>query len=67
LTGDQSKFEFPLALPFGTAAGELKGVKVVATSLTNPKDPKSIFNAGDVPIYVVVAPGEKPPEKPAAK
>ncbi len=67
LTGEESKFEFPLVVPFGTAAGELAGVKVAATSLTNPKDPKSIFRAGEVPIAVVVVPGEKPPEKPPAK
>jgi hypothetical protein len=63
LKGEESKFEFPLVLPFGTAAGELKEVKVAATSLTNPKDPKSIFRAGEVPIAVVVVPGEKPPAK----
>lgn len=68
LTGDQSEFAFPLAFDFGAPAGELKGVKVAATSLTDPKDPKSIFNAGEIPLSVVVVPGEKPPEeKPAAE
>jgi hypothetical protein len=67
LTAEESKFEFPLVVPFGTAPGELKGVKVAATSLTDAKDPKSIFRAGEVPISVVVVPGEKPPEKPKAK
>jgi hypothetical protein len=68
LTGEESKFEFPLAFPFGTAAGELKDVKVAATSLTDPKDSKSVFPAGEVPLAVVVVAGEKPPEeKPAEK
>jgi hypothetical protein len=61
LTGDQTDFAFPLVLAFGAPPGELKDVKVVATSLTDPKNPKSIFNAGEVPLSVVVVPGEKPP------
>jgi hypothetical protein len=68
LTGDQSQFAFPLAFDYGAPAGELKDVKVAATSLTDPKDPKSIFNAGEVPLSVVVVAGEKPPEeKPPAE
>jgi hypothetical protein len=68
LTAEQSEFAFPLVVAYGAPAGELKDVKVVATSLTDPKNPKSIFNAGEVPLAVVVVPGEKPPEeKPAEK
>ncbi|MEX0676351.1 MAG: hypothetical protein WD063_04710 [Pirellulales bacterium] len=73
LVGGESKFEFPLTFPFGTSPGELKDVKVSATSLTDPKNPKSVFRAGEVPLSVVVVSGEKPPDekpaegKPAAK
>jgi hypothetical protein len=62
LTGDQTQFALPLAFDFGAAPGELQGVKVTATSLTDPKNPKSIFNAGEVPLSVVVVAGEKPPD-----
>jgi hypothetical protein len=68
LTGEQAGFSFPLTFPYGTAAGELKDVKVEATSLTDPKDPKSVFRAGGAALAVVVVPGEKPPEeKPQAE
>ncbi|MEX0977233.1 MAG: hypothetical protein WDZ48_00180, partial [Pirellulales bacterium] len=68
LEGDKLDFAIPLAFPFGTAAGELKDVKVAASSLRDPKDPKTAFSAGEAPLAVVVVPGEKPPEaKPAEK
>ncbi len=40
LTGDQVAFELPLTFPYGTPAGELQDVKLAATSLRDPKDPK---------------------------
>jgi hypothetical protein len=58
--GDRVDFELPVALPYGTAAGELKGVKLLATSLTNPKDPKSILRVPEVPVALTVVPGDKP-------
>jgi hypothetical protein len=68
LTGDQTQFALPLVFDFGAPPGELKDVKVAVTSLTDPKNPKSIFSAGEIPLSVVVVPGEKPPEaKPAQK
>jgi hypothetical protein len=68
LEGDKLDFAIPLTFPFGTAAGELKDVKVAASSLRDAKDPKSAFSAGEAPLAVVVVPGEKPPEaKPAAE
>ncbi len=66
LTAEQSEFQFPLTLPFGTAAGELKDVKLTAVSLTDPKDPKSVFRLAELPLAVTVVPGEKPPEQPLA-
>lgn len=61
LLGDKSDFEFPISLPYGTAAGELTGVKLVAMSLTDPKNPKSILRAPELSIALKVVPGEKPP------
>lgn len=67
LAGDKSDFELPLAFPYGTAAGDLPDVKLVATSLTDAKDPKSILRAPEVAVAVKVVPGERPPvEKPFA-
>lgn len=63
LAGDESHFEFSLTFPFGTTPGELKDVKVAASSLRDPKKPKSSFRVGEVPLAVVVVPGEKPPEE----
>lgn len=59
--GDKSDFEFPISLPYGTAAGEMKGVKLLAMSLTDPKNPKSILRMPELPIALTVVPGEKPP------
>jgi len=66
LTGDQSDFSFPLVFPYGAAAGEVANVKLTAVSLTNPKDPKSTFTVGELPLKVSVVPGDKPPVQPLA-
>ena len=65
--GDKSEFEFPIAFPFGTPAGDLANVKVVATTQTGLTDPKSVIRANEIPLAIKVVPGEKPPaEKPLA-
>ncbi len=67
LSGEQSDFEFPLTLPYGTPEGDLSNVKLVATSLTDAKNPKSIIRAPEILVAVKVVAGEKPPvEKPLA-
>ncbi len=65
--GDKAEFEFPIALAYGTPAGDLEGVKLVAVTLTDPKNPKSLLRLPELPVALRVVPGERPPvEKPLA-
>jgi hypothetical protein len=66
VAADQAEFNFPLTFPYGTAAGELKNVKLVAVSLINPADPKSAIRAAELPLAVNVVPGGRPPVQPLA-
>lgn len=64
VAADQTDFDVPLSLPYGTPAGDL-GVKLVGTSQLNPKDANSVVRSGEVSVALKVVPGEKPPvEKP---
>ncbi len=58
---DQSDFELPVSLRFGAPVGELKGVKLVATSQLDPKNAKSVLKSADVPVAINVVAGDKPP------
>lgn len=61
VAGDKAEFELPLTFAFGSKAGELKGVKLVAVAA--PVTTASVrSNAIDVAINVV--PGEKPAAEP---
>jgi hypothetical protein len=67
LNGQTSEFDFPLTFPYGTPEGDLPNVKLLATSLTDAKNLKSIIRAPEVLVALKVVPGEKPPvEKPLA-
>jgi hypothetical protein len=64
---DKSEFELAVALPYGTAEGNLPNVKIVGSSQIDPKNAKSILQSGEVPVALTVVKGEKPPvEKPLA-
>jgi hypothetical protein len=64
---DKAEFEFPLAVRYGTVAGDLANVKLVATSQIDPKQPASTLSSNEVPLALKVVPGDKPPpEKPLA-
>jgi hypothetical protein len=66
VAADQTDFSFPVTLPYGTAAGELKNVKLAAVGLLNPADPKSELRAAELPLAVKVVPGGRPPMPPHA-
>jgi hypothetical protein len=59
LAAGQSDFILPVSFPSGAKPAELKGVKLMATSQTDPKDPKSLVRGNEVPVTVKVVPGEK--------
>jgi hypothetical protein len=59
--GDQSQFEFPLVLPYGTAPGDVSGAKLAAASTVNAKDPTSIVRAAEIAVSLKIVPGDKPP------
>jgi hypothetical protein len=64
---DKSDFEFPLAVRYGTPPGELKDVKVVATSQVDAKNANTAVRSNELPLALRVVPGDKPPpEKPLA-
>jgi len=58
---DKDEFVLSVAFPFGTAVGQLKGVKLVATSQVDPNDYKSTVRSNEIPLELTVAQGEKPP------
>jgi hypothetical protein len=67
LSGDKTDFEIPIAFPYGSAAGELANVKLVATAQPDPKNDKLLVRSNEIPLALKVVPGEKPaPEKPLA-
>jgi len=60
VAGDKSDFAFPISLPFGTVEGELS-VKLVGTTMTDSKNPKSVIRTPELPLVLKVVVGEKPP------
>ena len=58
---DADEFRLPVQLPFGTPAGKLEGVKLVATSQIDPNDHKSTVRSNEIPLEMTVAAGQKPP------
>ncbi len=67
LAGDKTDFEFAIAFPYATPAGDLENVKLVATSQVDAKNPNSLVRANEIAVAIKVVPGEKPAaEKPLA-
>ena len=67
VAADKSDFEFPLAVRYGVPAGELKDVKIVATSQVDAKNAATAVRSNELPLALRVVPGDKPPaEKPLA-
>lgn len=63
--GNRSDFEFPVVFPVGTPAGELKNVKLVASSQLNAKT--AIKSGNEIALAVTVVAGETiQPEQPLA-
>ncbi|MGD9723880.1 MAG: hypothetical protein AB7O59_20960 [Pirellulales bacterium] len=64
---DKSDFEIPVAVRYGTPAGDLANVKLEATSKIDPKNEQAMVRGDDVPLAIKVVPGDKPPaEQPRA-
>lgn len=61
IPADRTEFELPLTFPFGSKAGELKDVKVVAVAA--PVSPNSVRSKA-LPVKIRVVPGEKPAAEP---
>jgi hypothetical protein len=65
VTGDRSDFEFPVTFAVGVAAGDLSGVKLVASSQINAKT--SIKADNEIAVAVKIVPGDPiAPEQPVA-
>lgn len=64
LAGDASDFSLPVSFPYGSKAGRLEGVKLVATSVPNPMNAAAVLRAEAVTVALNVIPGEKPPAEP---
>jgi hypothetical protein len=54
----QNAFELPVAFPFGTPAGAVANVKLVAVSRVNPT---TVVRSNELPLAVNVVPGGPPP------
>jgi hypothetical protein len=61
IPADRADFELPLTFPFGSKAGELKDVKVVAVAA--PVSATSVRSKA-LPVKITVVPGEKPTAEP---
>jgi hypothetical protein len=59
--GEQTEFEFPIALPYATPAGDLPNCKLVASATVDAKVfGVAAVRADEVPLALKVVPGEKP-------
>src|SRR5262249_52360765 len=61
--GDKSDFELTVAFPFGTAAADLAGVKLVAS--TDAPLGQSPTRSNEIPVSIKIVPGDAPPPRPA--
>ncbi len=61
IAADKSEFELPVSLRYGTPAGDLAGVKIVASRQLDPKEAKSTVRSNALPVAIKVVPGDKPP------
>lgn len=59
--GDQSEFILPVRFPYGSPAGELKNVQLVATSQPDPNNAALVIRSNTLGVTINVVPGEKPP------
>ncbi len=67
VAADANDFELTVNFRFGTAAGDLKGVKLVAISNPDPKNPEIEARSNEIPLELKIVAGEKPPaEQPLA-
>lgn len=58
LAADQVEFSLPVSFPFGSPAGEVPGVKLVALDRANPQ---AVIKSNEIPVALTVAPGGPPP------
>lgn len=56
---DKSEFTFPVTFPFGTQAGELKNIQLVATSALDPAKAELAVRSNAIAVTLKVVPGEK--------
>lgn len=61
LAGDTADFELPATFRFGTPAGDAKGVKLIAVSIPDDKNPEVEYRSPEIPVQLKIAAGEKPP------
>ena len=61
VAGDQDAFSLPVRFPYGTKAGELKNVKLVATAAPIAKKENLLVRSNELTVELKVVPGEKPP------
>ena len=55
-----------MAFPYGTPAGDLANVKLVATSQIDAKNPKSMIRADEIPVALQGRAGRKAADGKAA-
>ena len=61
VAGDKDEFSLPVRFPYGTKAGELKNVKLVATAAPVAKKENLLVRSNELAVDLKVVPGEKPP------
>jgi hypothetical protein len=62
VAGNRSDFALPVAFPFESKLGALKGVKLVASGTV---DANTVVKSNEVPVAVEVVAGDPPPPAPA--
>lgn len=61
VAGDKNEFSLPVRFPYGTKAGELQNVKLVATAAPVAKKENLLVRSNELTVTLKVVPGEKPP------
>jgi hypothetical protein len=61
---DKNDFELPLVFAFGTAAGDVAGVRLAATSPLDPQDAAKLLRTNEIPVALKIVAGEKPAAEP---
>jgi len=60
IPANQTDFEYPVTLSFGTPAGELKSARLLGLGQPDADDPSNLIRSNELSVVLQVFPGEKP-------